>query len=49
MSSVTYAGVDLSDVCSAQVVGRSVNKLAVESMRVAGRPGAVPVSSWMPR
>lgn len=48
MSSVTYAGVDLADVCSAQVVGRSVNELAVEAMRVAGRPGAVPVSAWMP-
>jgi predicted phage tail component-like protein len=48
MSSITYCGIDLGDVCSAQVVGRSVNELAVEAMRVAGRPGAVPVSSWIP-
>lgn len=39
MSSVVYAGVDLADVCSAQVVGRSVNELAVEAMRVAGQTG----------
>lgn len=39
MSSVVYAGVDLADVCSVQVVGRSVNELAVEAMRVAGRQG----------
>ena len=48
MSSIVYCGIDLGDMCSAQVVGRSVSELAVEAMRVAGRPGAVPVSSWMP-
>ena len=39
MSSVVYAGMDLADVCSVQVVGRSVNELAVEAMWVAGRQG----------
>ncbi|MBR3328781.1 MAG: hypothetical protein IKG22_15820, partial [Atopobiaceae bacterium] len=48
MSSVVYAGMDLGNVCSAQVVGRSVNEFAVEAMRAAGRPGTVPVSAWMP-
>lgn len=47
MRSIIYNGIDLSDACSAQVVGRSLNSLAVESMRVAGRPGALPVDSWV--
>lgn len=48
MSGLVYCGTSLGDVCSAQVVGRSINSLAVDAMRVAGRPGAVPVDSWLP-
>lgn len=48
MSGLVYCGTSLGDVCSAQVVGRSVNSLAVDAMRVVGRPGAVPVDSWLP-
>ncbi|MBR3314836.1 MAG: phage tail family protein [Atopobiaceae bacterium] len=48
MSSITYGGVDLADICGAEVVGRTTNELGVEAMRVAGRPGAVPVSTWIP-
>lgn len=48
MRSIRYNGVDLSDACSVQVVGRSLSSLAVEAMRVVGRPGAVAVDSWLP-
>ncbi|RDB69440.1 phage tail protein [Eggerthella sinensis] len=48
VNSIIYAGHDFSEICSAQVVGRSLNEMAVEAMRVAGRPGAVPASVWMP-
>lgn len=48
MSSIIYAGQDFSEICSAQVVGRSLNEMVVEATRVAGRPGAIPASVWMP-
>lgn len=48
MRSIAYAGNDFSEICSAQVTGRSLNELAVEAMRVAGRPGSVISSVWVP-
>lgn len=48
MSSIVFGGVDFAPLCSAQVVARSLNGYAVDSVRVAGRPGAVPTGAWMP-
>lgn len=48
MRSIVFAGGDLSDVCSAQVVGRSVGHVDVDAVRVVGRPGALPVDSSIP-
>lgn len=48
MSTLVYGGNDLSGLCTAQVVGRSLNSVGVEAMRVAGRAGAVSVDSWVP-
>lgn len=48
MRSIRYNGNDLSDVCSAQVVGRSISHMDVDAMRVVGRPGALPVDSSLP-
>lgn len=45
MRSIVYCGHDFSELCSAEVVGRSVNALAAEAMAVPGRAGALPVSS----
>ena len=45
MRSIAYAGHDFSELCSAEVVGRSVNSLVAEAMEVPGRAGALPVSS----
>lgn len=48
MRSIKYCGQDFSGLCSAQVVGRSLNELAYEAMRVAGRPGSTLSSVWVP-
>lgn len=45
MRSIRYCGRDFSELCSAEVVGRTVNALAAEAMEVPGRAGALPVSS----
>ena len=45
MRSITYCGRDFSELCSAEVVGRTVNALTAEAMEVPGRAGALPVSS----
>ena len=45
MRSIVYAGHDFSELCSAEVVGRSVNSLVATAMEVPGRAGALPVSS----
>lgn len=48
MSGFAYCGRDLGGLVCAKVVGRSVNAVAVEAMRVAGRAGAKVVGSWVP-
>lgn len=48
MRSIIYAGNDFSEICSAEVVGRSANPLAVEAVEMPGRAGALPVSAYMP-
>lgn len=48
MRSIKYAGNDFSEICTAEVTGRSLNELTVEAMRVAGRPGSVVSSVWVP-
>ena len=45
MRSIVYAGHDFSELCSAEVVGRSVNSLVATAMEVPGRAGALPVGS----
>lgn len=43
-----FNGRDFSPLCMAQVVGRTLNELSVEAMRIAGRPGALPVYGHLP-
>lgn len=48
MSSIVFNGQDFSTLCSARVVGRALNGLSVEALRIAGRPGALPVRGHLP-
>lgn len=48
MRSITYAGHDFGELCSAEVVGRTVNPLIVEAMEVPGRAGALAYSVFLP-
>lgn len=48
MRSIVYAGHDFSELCSAEVVGRSANPLIVEAMEVPGRAGALAYSVYLP-
>lgn len=48
MRSIRYAGHDFSEAFSAEVTGRSLNALAFEAARVAGRPGAALSAAWVP-
>ena len=48
MKSIIYAGNDFSRICSAQVIEKSANPLAVDAVEVPGRAGAQVVSSYAP-
>ncbi len=48
MRSIVYAGNDFSEICSAEVVGRSANPIVAEAMAVPGRAGALLVSGYVP-
>ena len=48
MRSIIYAGHDFSELCTAEVVGRSENPLIAEALEVPGRAGAMLVSSFLP-
>ena len=48
MRSIIYAGHDFSELCSAEVVSRSVNPIIAEALEVPGRVGAMLVSGYVP-
>ena len=48
MRSIIYAGQDFSELCTAEVVGRSENPLIAEALEVPGCAGAMLVSSFLP-
>ena len=48
MRSIVYNGVDLSDVCSAEIVERVALAIVPEAMAVPGRAGALLVSGRIP-
>ena len=48
MRSIIYAGHDFSELCSAEVVSRSVNPIIAEALEVPGRAGAMLVSGYVP-
>lgn len=48
MRSIVYAGNDFSRYCSAEVVERGVHALAVDTLAVPGRAGALPLPAYVP-
>ena len=48
MRSITYAGHDFSELCSAEVVERTANPIIAEALEVPGRAGAMLVSGYVP-
>ena len=48
MRSIIYAGHDFSELCSAEVVSRSVNPIIAEALEAPGRAGAMLVSGYVP-
>lgn len=48
MRSIVYCGQDFSELCSAEVVGRTATPVVAEAMDVPGRAGALLVSERVP-
>ena len=48
MRSIIYAGNDFSEICCAEVTGRSANPIVADALAVPGRAGALLVSGYIP-